>query len=164
MGLVDTPVNALLALYIVYGIGKVVFPSLPKKSATVTSDPNESYTWMPRAHPPTIVFQTFTPKTLSEHNGQNGARILLAIKGMVFDVTAGGSFYGPGGAYGNFAGRDASRGMAKQSFEEDMLTPIDQPLDKLEDLTPSEIENMNGWLEFFQGKYIYCGELVENTD
>ncbi len=60
--------------------------------------------------------------------------------------------------YGNFAGRDASRGMAKQSFDLgtslsltvirilltrllrlDMLTPIDQPLDKLGDLTPEEM-------------------------
>lgn len=66
--------------------------------------------------------------------------------------------------YGNFAGRDASRGMAKQSFDEgasimilwsyervpnhesnprsvcvDMLTDIDQPLDKLQDLTPDEM-------------------------
>ena len=61
------------------------------------------------------------------------------------------------GMYGNFAGRDASRGMAKQSFDlgllafvikwrlrlmgcmVDMLTPIDEPLDKLEDLTPEEM-------------------------
>lgn len=57
--------------------------------------------------------------------------------------------------YGNFAGRDASRGMAKHSFDLgefncsitsrntptcalDMLTPVDQPLDKLDDLTPEE--------------------------
>ena len=32
-------------------------------------------------------------------------------------MTAGRSFYGPDGMYGNFAGRDASRGMAKQSFD-----------------------------------------------
>jgi len=59
--------------------------------------------------------------------------------------------------YGNFAGRDASRGMAKQSFDDgewvwtdalamyliyifvEILTPIDQPLDKLEDLMPDEM-------------------------
>lgn len=59
--------------------------------------------------------------------------------------------------YGNFAGRDASRGMAKQSFDlgmssyecclayrmtqhhPEMLTPIDQPLDKLDDLRPDEM-------------------------
>lgn len=61
------------------------------------------------------------------------------------------------GMYGNFAGRDASRGMAKQSFDLgqclpqmkapvthvinllEMLTPVDQPLDKLEDLQKDEM-------------------------
>ena len=60
------------------------------------------------------------------------------------------------GMYGNFAGRDASRGMAKQSFDLgmtyifsswrfsydlplDMLTPVDQPLDKLDDLKSDEM-------------------------
>ena len=59
------------------------------------------------------------------------------------------------GMYGNFAGRDASRGMAKQSFDLgttyifswrsfwnfplDMLTPVDQSLDKLEDLKADEM-------------------------
>ncbi|KAH7106118.1 cytochrome b5 [Auriculariales sp. MPI-PUGE-AT-0066] len=167
------PINAALGLYILYGVQRLIFPPAPSPSVTAASNgstavipdnPHASYSWMPRAHPPTIVFTTYTPKSLEVHNGVNGARILLAIKGAVFDVTNGGSFYGPGGMYGNFAGRDASRGMAKQSFDEEMLTPIDQPLDKLEDLTPSEIDNMNGWLEFFHGKYIYCGELVENKD
>ena len=62
--------------------------------------------------------------------------------------------------YANFAGRDASRGMAKQSFDEgkspwttftallspdasmittEMLTPVDKPLDKLQDLTQEEM-------------------------
>jgi membrane-associated progesterone receptor component len=67
-----------------------------------------------------------------------------------------------------------------------MLTPVDQPLDKLEDLTPEEMlvpldfstlridanavmrpfspssENMKGWIEHFSNKYIVCGRLVEN--
>ena len=62
----------------------------------------------------------------------------------------------------------------------EMLTPIDQPLDKLEDLTQDEMcvfflnfvleftvlnsfwtsENMRGWIEHFSGKYIVCGKLV----
>ncbi|KIR37118.1 hypothetical protein I310_01196 [Cryptococcus deuterogattii CA1014] len=60
--------------------------------------------------------------------------------------------------------------MAKQSFEPgkyftsitsgNVLTPVDKPLDDLSDLTPSEIENMRGWHQHFEGKYIVCGELV----
>lgn len=62
--------------------------------------------------------------------------------------------------YANFAGRDASRGMAKQSFDEgqsprntltvlrsadtsiitiEMLTSVDKPLDTLLDLTQEEM-------------------------
>lgn len=50
-----------------------------------------------------------------------------------------------GGPYANFGGRDASRGLAKQSFEEDMLTPVGSPIDPLDDLTKSEWDNLKGW-------------------
>ena len=93
-----------------------------------------------------VEWTKYTPRTLAVHDGtgpreDNGkpSRILLCINRKVFDVTKGSNFYGPGGPYGNFAGRDASRGMAKQSFDLEMLTPLDQPIDKLADLTPSEV-------------------------
>jgi membrane-associated progesterone receptor component len=37
--------------------------------------------------------------------------------------------------------------MAKQSFDLDMLTPVDAPIDDLADLTPSERDNMRGELD-----------------
>jgi membrane-associated progesterone receptor component len=59
-----------------------------------------------------------------------------------------------------------------------MLTPIDQPLDKLEDLKPDEMcvfvllklhcsdpsfsDNMKSWIDHFSNKYIICGKLVGN--
>ena len=64
------------------------------------------------------------------------------------------------GAYGNFAGRDASRGLAKNSFDLDVLTPIDQEIDKLEDLSPEDIENLNEWHNHFRSKYECVGRLV----
>ncbi|KAI0259186.1 hypothetical protein BC834DRAFT_833982, partial [Gloeopeniophorella convolvens] len=91
----------------------------------------------------------------------DGGRILLAIAGTLFDVAAGRGFYGPDGMYGNLAGRDASRGMAKQSFGVEMLTLINQSFDKLKDLTP-EMCNTKGWIVHFSNKYIVCGRLVEN--
>lgn len=90
-------------------------------------------------------------------------RILLSINRRVFDVTSGARFYGPDGPYGNFAGRDASRGMALQSFDEDVLTPLDQPLDTLEDLKPAERKQMLEWEQHFLGKYPVVGRLVEGT-
>ena len=44
----------------------------------------------------------------------------------------------------NFGGRDATRGLAKQSFDDDMLAPIDGPIDPVDDLTPSELDNLRG--------------------
>ncbi|CAG7854743.1 SubName: Full=Related to membrane steroid binding protein {ECO:0000313/EMBL:CCA66353.1} [Serendipita indica DSM 11827] len=159
----ETPLNTLFAASIAYCTFRILWPSvdLPKK---LPSTHSEAYNWLPPRHPETLVFKNYTPKTLEPFNGQNGSRILLAIDREVFDVTSGRSFYGPGGAYGNFAGRDASRGMAKQSFDMEMLTPVDQPIDKLEDLDQTEIDNMKGWVSHFRYKYIVVGKLVENED
>ncbi|KAH9929174.1 cytochrome b5 [Fomitopsis serialis] len=156
-----TPVNTALLLYILYAVQRILFPSnsLPK---SIPHEFKGGYSWMPKSHPPTLLFKTYTPKTLEPFNGEEGKRILLAINGVVYDVTAGRNFYGPQGMYANFAGRDASRGMAKQSFDLDMLTPVDQPLDKLDDLTPEDLDNMRGWMDHFANKYIICGSLVEN--
>ncbi|KAF9024729.1 cytochrome b5 [Hymenopellis radicata] len=156
-----TPVNTALFLFILYSVQRIIFPPTPNLKS-VPTEFKSGYSWMPQYHPPTVVFQSFTPKSLQPFNGRDSERILLAINGIVFDVTAGRSFYGPGGMYGNFAGRDASRGMAKQSFDVEMLTDIDKPLDKLEDLKQDEIENMKGWIDHFSNKYIICGKLVES--
>jgi len=156
-----SPINTALLLYILYSVQRILFPPISKPS-TLPNEFKAGYSWIPKSHPPTLLYKTYTPKTLEPFHGKEGGRILLAIDGIVFDVTAGGSFYGPNGMYGNFAGRDASRGMAKQSFDLDMLTPIDQPLDKLTDLAPDEIDNMKGWIDHFSNKYIICGKLVDN--
>lgn len=107
------------------------------------------------------VFATFTPRTLRPYNGSDNKLVYLAVEGKVFDVTAGSNFYGPGGPYENFAGRDASRGLAKNSFDEEMLTPINQPIDKLEDLTDDERRSLSDWKGHFEGKYLLVGKLVE---
>lgn len=51
---------------------------------------------MPRTHAPSVLFTTYTPRSLEKFSGVDGGRILLAIAGTVFDVTAGRGFYGPG--------------------------------------------------------------------
>lgn len=71
----------------------------------------------------------------------------------VYDVSPGRNFYGPGGPYENFAGRDATRGLACQSFDEDMLTKdLEGPLDDCSDLTDDQRENLAGWIERFDEK------------
>lgn len=85
----------------------------------------------------------------------------LAVRGQVFDVSRGRNFYGPGGPYANFAGRDASRGLACGSFDEDMLTKdLDGPLDTLADLGGEEMDALRGWEERFTEKYDIIGKFV----
>jgi membrane-associated progesterone receptor component len=105
-------------------------------------------------------FTTFTPNTLSKYNGEADPRVLLAVKAKVYDVTAGKNFYGPGGPYANFAGRDASRGLACNSFDPEMLTDLNDPIDTLNDLTPGQVQALNDWLSLFEAKYPVVGELV----
>lgn len=115
---------------------------------------------LPKA-PPATVFRTFTPRTLLPKNGVNGEPVYLAVRGRVFDVTASRNFYGPGGPYANFAGRDASRGLACGSFDADMLTEdLGGPLDKLEDLEAEQLEALRDWEERFSEKYLVVGKLV----
>ncbi len=89
----------------------------------------------------------------------------MAVRGRIFDVSSGRNFYGPGGPYQNFAGRDASRGLAFHSFDEDMLTKdLDGPLDPLSDLGRDEWDALRGWEERFESKYLVVGRLVAAED
>lgn len=89
-----TPVNTALMLYILYSVQRIIFPPISKPTS-IPTEFKAGYSWMPKSHPPTVLFKTFTPKTLEPFNGKDGGRILLAINGTVFDVTAGRNFYGP---------------------------------------------------------------------
>ena len=141
-----TPINILLlSLFVI-----IAYFQLRPKPALVIPPPE-----------PSIVFQTFTPRTLLPNNGTKGAPVYLAVRSRVFDVTSGKQFYGPGGPYSNFAGRDASRGLAHGSFDEDMLTKdLDGPLDTLEDLDDEQRDALRGWEERFEEKYLVVGKLV----
>lgn len=114
-----------------------------------------------------ITFATFTPRSLLKYNGHPNpinpqGSVYIAVKGKVHDVTAGRNFYGPGGPYENFAGRDATRGLACQSFDEDMLTKnLDGPLDPCDDLDADQLENLQGWVERFDDKV--CGFCVRKS-
>ena len=107
------------------------------------------------------MFKTYTPPELLPFNGEEGRPVYLAIRGRVFDVSAGRNFYGPGGPYENFAGRDASRGLACGSFDEEMLTKdLHGPLDTLDGLGEDEMDSLRGWEERFEEKYLVVGKLV----
>ncbi|KAH8930053.1 cytochrome b5 [Atractiella rhizophila] len=144
-------------------LGFLLLPSFSWGTKEPPTDPAASYSWMPEKHAEAVVWQKLTPRELRSYDGRDGGRVLLAIRGRIFDVSAGRGFYGPGGPYGNFAGRDASRGLAKQSFDDSMLTPVDAPIDELNDLTAAEWSNLRDWEGHFGNKYFVCGELVSNS-
>ncbi|EDO16535.1 hypothetical protein Kpol_1064p16 [Vanderwaltozyma polyspora DSM 70294] len=107
-----------------------------------------------------IVAGQFYPRTLYKFNGHDDEKIFIAVKGKVYDCSSGRQFYGPSGPYSNFAGHDASRGLALNSFEMDCVKDWDMPIDDLSGLTAEEISALNDWEEHFQGKYPCIGTLV----
>ncbi|KAG2199740.1 hypothetical protein INT46_008681 [Mucor plumbeus] len=114
-------------------------------------------------HPEVMIFKNYTPLDLLPFDGLGKeGRILMAVNGSIYDVTRGRNFYGPGGPYANFAGHDASRGLAKNSFDADMLTDPNESIDKLEDLAADEWESLREWEQHFASKYLFVGKLIEN--
>ncbi|OMP84469.1 Membrane steroid-binding protein 1 [Diplodia seriata] len=86
-------------------------PSSPSPSpSTAKSDDGASN------NPPNNL-RTFTPATLLPYTGQDPTLpIYLSINATVYDVSASPSFYGPGGPYAHFAGRDATRAWITECF------------------------------------------------
>jgi len=65
-----------------------------------------------------------TEAQLAKYDGTGAdGLIYLAIEGKVFDVSAAPKFYGPGGAYHHFTGKDATRAWITECWEDaDQLT------------------------------------------
>jgi len=97
----------------------------------------------PEPPKPPVKKQDMTLQQLRVYDGESEAcdgSICVAVNGKIFDVTRGKRFYGPGGPYSSFAGRDASRGLATFSVE-----PVSDEYDDLSDLKPSEMEQVKEW-------------------
>lgn len=75
--------------------------------------------------------------------------LLVAVDGAVYDVGYGGvDHYGPSGPYHRFCGRDATRALAKMSFEEQDL---DYPT--LDDFDDTNKKTLSDWVALFERKY-----------
>nr|CAD1844393.1 unnamed protein product [Ananas comosus var. bracteatus] len=83
--------------------------------------------------------------------------LLMAIKGQIYDVSQSRMFYGPGGPYALFAGRDASRALAKMSFEQKDLTG------DISGLGPFELEALQDWEYKFMSKYVKVGTIKKSV-
>ncbi|OLY79837.1 Damage response protein 1 [Smittium mucronatum] len=110
----------------------------------------------------------FTKRTLSEFTGKGpNDPVLIAVKGVVYDVNMNGGrdFYGPGGPYSIFAGRDASRLFSLFEFDDGITeAELNSPIDPLDNLTADEEESLEAYIQLFKSKYKPVGVLVESLD
>ncbi|GAB0093412.1 membrane-associated progesterone receptor component 1 [Sergentomyia squamirostris] len=100
----------------------------------------------------------FAVQELKQYDGnQPDGRILVAVNGNVYDVTKGKRFYGPGGPYAAFGGRDASRGLATFS----VTSNDNNEYDDLSDLNTMEMDSVREWEMQFKERYILVGKLLK---
>ncbi|XP_055910171.1 membrane-associated progesterone receptor component 1-like [Eupeodes corollae] len=103
----------------------------------------------------------FTIQELRAFDGnQPDGRVLIGVNGSVYDVTKGKNFYGPGGPYASFAGRDASRNLA--TFN--VTANDNDEYDDLSDLNAMEMDSVREWEMQFKEKYIYVGRLLKKGE
>jgi predicted heme/steroid binding protein len=62
-----------------------------------------------------------TDAELAQYDGRDAGRaVYIGLNGSIYDVSAGRERYSPGGSYGFFAGRDATRAFVTGCFGEDL--------------------------------------------
>ena len=109
--------------------------------------------------------RVLTKEELAKHDGSAEefpegyatAPIYLGAGDKVYDVSFGGvGFYGPKGGYSVFAGKDASRALAKMSFD-----PADLENTSLDDLEDKQKKILDDWIKTFgeKKKYPVVGKL-----
>lgn len=107
---------------------------------------------------PPMLKRDFTLAEMVKYNGKDEKRILLGINGNVYDVSRGRRFYGPGGPYGLFAGRDASRCFATFSTDPSI---VKDEYDDLSDLNSMQMESLSEWELQISEKYDHVGKLLK---
>lgn len=96
-----------------------------------------------------------TPSELSLCDGVKSNKIYVAIKGTVFDCSRNSASYGPGKGYHVFAGKDASRALAKSSLDPTDAVP------QWEDLSEKEKRVLDDWFRFFSLRYNIVGRIMK---
>ena len=108
--------------------------------------------------PPPVQLGEVSEEELRQYDGSDPKKpLLMAIKGQIYDVTQSRMFYGPGGPYALFAGKDASRALAKMSFEPQDLTG------DISGLGPFELDALQDWEYKFMGKYVKVGTVKKTV-
>jgi len=145
MELVDVIVYGGVAVVILYTVSKLFgttntlsqVPARPKRQTMEKRD--------------------LTLEELRKYDGSDPTSpILMGVKGIIYDVTSGAGFYGPGGAYASFSGKDASRALAKGVTDENVASDA-----KLDDLTKDELDTLNEWASHYATKYEVIGKVIQ---
>lgn len=92
---------------------------------------------------------------LVEYDGVTNERILICLRGVVYDVTRRPDMYGPGAAYSFIAGKDASRALAEMSIDPDL---VNLPL---QGLSQQQLDALHTWETFFKNKYAVVGTCID---
>lgn len=111
--------------------------------------------------------RNFTQKQLSYFDGKDDEKtgepkpVYLSLDTVVFDVSEGRNFYGPGGPYELFAGHECGVALAKFSFNEEFIDDFDG-CSKLAYAEKSELEN---WMSKFEHwrQYPIKGRLIPDA-
>ena len=85
--------------------------------------------------------------------GIKNEKIYVAVKGTVFDVTRNQESYGPDKGYHVFAGKDASRALARTSLDPQDVQP------EYEDLPETDLKVLDDWYSFFLQRYNIVGKV-----
>ncbi|XP_062113841.1 membrane steroid-binding protein 2-like [Humulus lupulus] len=139
----------------------------PPVAAAVSLNPNNSSSNNSSSFLNGVLDQTTTKPVqlgditqleLSAYNGSDPNKpLLISVRGQIYDVSSSRMFYGPGGPYAMFTGKEASRALALLSFK-----PQDMN-DNLEDLGPDELQVLEDWEDKFIEKYPKVGKLVKES-
>ncbi|KAI1425074.1 cytochrome b5-like heme/steroid binding domain-containing protein [Xylaria sp. FL1777] len=99
-----------------------------------------------------------TLEELAQADGAEGRKAYVAIKGKVYDVTGNKAYEKPDGSYSIFAGKDASRALAKTSTKPEDVQP------EWQDLNENEKRVLNDWVTFFSKRYNVVGVVAGATN
>ncbi|VAH16981.1 unnamed protein product [Triticum turgidum subsp. durum] len=149
-----TVLAAVAAAAVVYKVASGLLtppPPPPRRRQEVADEA------LPPAPEPVQVGE-ITADELRQYDGSDPEKpLLMAIKGQIYDVSQSSAsarmFYGPGGPYALFAGKDASRALAKMSFEPQDLTG------DVSGLGPFELSALQDWEYKFTSKYVKVGSI-----
>ncbi|KAL9181617.1 hypothetical protein ACHAXT_010422 [Thalassiosira profunda] len=111
--------------------------------------------------------RNFTTKQLRFFDGKMNEKteeqkpVYLSVGGTVFDVSKGRDFYGPGGPYEMFAGRECGAALATMSFDESLL----DDLAACDTLGVGDKAELRNWQEKFEHYRCYPikGRLVPDA-